>query len=255
MIDENLEKKKKGFFHSDLSRTDGTLKNYFGILFGYIDTMVLYNLFFILTSLGIVTLGPSFVALNECFNDLIEGKSEHRYRKYFEKIRKNFNLANVLFGLIIISVLAGMVYLILFFWINIKNMKWMVVPFVLAVIFCALVGVFSAYYSLMKVRMSLDTSTILKNAFLLTFGDAKACLKGVLCFVSMFLLPLFFLEYCFPLFIAIEFTLVILSLMMSLYSTVDRYVIYDYEKMEKEKEEVLPHIRVDLADDLIRKDK
>ena len=149
MIDENEERKKKRFFHASLTRKDSSFANYINILFGYMDTVFLYNLFFIAVSLGVVTIGPALVAMNACYNDLLQGKTDHRYRNFFRYFRENFNWPNALLGLALVAILAGCTYLVIFFATHYGKAIWLIVPWILVnflVVYCV---TFFAYYALM----------------------------------------------------------------------------------------------------------
>ena len=70
-------------------------------------------------------------------------------------------------------------------------------------------------------------------------------------FVILVLLPVFFFEYCFLLFVLIQFSWVTLSRRMADYPLVDKYVIYDPEKIEEEEHPKEP--KANLRLDLIQK--
>ena len=251
MIDKNEQKKKKSFFHRSLSRKDSPFANYINILIGYADTRVIYNFFFVLVSLGIVTIGPAFVARNDCFNDFLANKTEKRYRLFFAKFKKNFNLGNVLFGLILTSLEAALGYLFVFCRINFKNNARRIAPWIASVFLQGYLAVVFSYYALRTVRRNLPTKTIVKNAFILAIGGGKSSLISLFSFVILVLLPAFFFEYCFLLFVLIEFSWVTLSRRMADYPLVDKYVIYDPEKIEEEEHPKEP--KANLRLDLIQK--
>lgn len=259
MTDEKEEKKKHKLFHGSLYKEDGPFRNYINILIGYIDTMVLYNFFFIGVSLVIITIGPALVGMNACFNDFIGNNTERRYRKFFQKFKENFSLANVLAGLLLVIVLAFCVYMALFCAQNYGHYLWLTVPWVLVHFLAIYAALVFAYYALMKVRMDLPTRTIVKNAFVLASGAVKPALMSLLSFGVLFLVPLIFLEYTIPLFVLLEFSWVTLSMMMTVYTEVDKYVIYNPEKEEEElkkkEEEDIPHLRLDLIPEKPKKAK
>lgn len=248
---ENPEKKKKTFFHHSLSRKDSPFANYINILIGYADSRVLYNLFFILVSLGIVTIGPAFVARTDCFNDFIGDKTEKRYRLFFKKLKENFSLPNVLFGIILTLVEAALGYLFVFCRTNFKASTYLIVPWICTVFLQGYLAVVFAFYALRKVRRDLPTKTILKNAFILAIGGGKSSILSLFSFLILMVLPLFFFEYCFVLFILIEFSWITLSRRRSSYSLVDKYVLYNPEAIEEEEHPKEP--KANLRLDLIQK--
>lgn len=250
MIDENEERKKRRFFHAALTRKDSSFANYINILFGYMDTVFLYNLFFIALSLGIVTIGPALVAMNACYNDLLQSKTDQRYRKFFRYFKENFNWANAIMGIVLVGILAGCTYLVIFFATNYGKAIWLIVPWVFVNFLAVYSVTLFAYYALMKVRMDLPTATIIRNAFLLTSGAIVPALLCLLSFGVLFVLPLVFWEYCWPLFVLLLFAWLNLSLMMSIDKTVDQYVIVNPDsEEEKEEDHEHPHLRLDLIDD------
>ena len=108
------QKEKKHFFLRNIRRDDSPFKNFISILIGYADTILLYNIFFILTSLGVITIGPGLVSMTECFNEFVGNKTEHRYRRYFQKFKKNFNFENCLLGVIFTALVALLVYFLFY---------------------------------------------------------------------------------------------------------------------------------------------
>lgn len=245
---DKSEKEKKHLFFRNLKRDDSPFKNFISILIGYADTVLLYNIFFIVTSLGIVTIGPSIVAMVDCFNDFVANKTEHRYRKFFQYIKRNFNVENIILGILFTGLLAGLCYLFIFFLINTPKNQWMIVPWILAHLLMIYSVCFFSFYSLMKVRMDLPTKTIIINSLKLAAGSIKSILFVLLSFAIIFFVPLIFIEYTFPLFILISFSATILACMMSCYKEVDKYVIYMPDDLEV-KEDKKGDINFDLIDE------
>ncbi|MDD6240057.1 MAG: DUF624 domain-containing protein [Eubacteriales bacterium] len=251
---ENAEKKKGAFsfFHRALRRKDGAFKNYISILIGYIDTVILYNFFFIGVSLGIVTIGPALVGMVDCYNEFLNNHTEHRYRLFFKKFKENFNLPNVIVGLIFTGCLASIFYLFLFFSQNWGSHAWIIPLWVFANFVLLYLVTSFAFYALGKVRMQLDTKTILSNSFKLAAGSLGSSLMAGLGFAAFFLVPLIFFEYCFPLLIVISFSGAMLSCMMAVYPALDPFVLITPEEEELEEEEYQkdekPHLRLDLID-------
>ena len=248
------EKEKKHLFFRNLSKSDGPFRNFISILIGYIDTILLYNIFFIVIALGIVTIGPALVSMVDCYNDFVANKTEHRYRKFFQYLKRNFNVENVILGIVLTGILAGLCYLFLFFLINTPKNQWMIVPWILAHILMIYSVCFFSFYSLMKVRINLPTKIIITNALKLALGSIKSILFVLLSFGVIFFVPLVFFEYTFPLFILISFSATTLACMMSCYSEVDKHVIYMPNDLEV-KEEKKGEIKFDLIDDFIKEDE
>lgn len=248
------EKEKKHLFFRNLNKNDGPFRNFISILIGYIDTILLYNIFFIVTALGIVTIGPALVSMVDCYNDFVANKTEHRYRKFFQYLKRNFNVENVILGIVLTGILAGLCYLFLFFLINTPKNQWMIVPWILAHILMIYSVCFFSFYSLMKVRINLPTKIIITNALKLALGSIKSILFVLLSFGIIFFVPLVFFEYTFPLFILISFSATTLACMMSCYTEVDKHVIYMPNDLEV-KEEKKGEIKFDLIDDFIKEDE
>lgn len=248
------KKEKKHLFFRSLNKNDGPFRNFISILIGYIDTILLYNIFFIITALGIVTIGPALVSMVDCYNDFVANKTEHRYRKFFQYLKRNFNVENVILGIVLTGILAGLCYLFIFFLINTPENQWMIVPWILAHILMIYSVCFFSFYSLMKVRINLPTKIIITNALKLALGSIKSILFVLLSFGIIFFVPLVFFEYTFPLFILISFSTTTLACMMSCYSEVDKHVIYMPNDLEV-KEEKKGDIKFDLIDDFIKEDE
>lgn len=239
--------KKKGFFHARLSvKKDGPFRTYINILIGYIDTVVLMNFFFIGTSLGIVTIGPGLAAMYDVYEDIAENRNEHRYRAYFRHFKEEFNLPNVLVGLLSVLVMAGLSYAFYFFFLNVKSYIWFTIPMILSILLILYINRFLAYYFLQNSRLNLSFKSRIHNSFLLSIAYIKNLLLCDLGFAVLFLVPLIFIEYCFPLLIVITFSSTSLSCMMSIYSVVNKYALRDIDYDPAEIKETEPNLRLDL---------
>jgi uncharacterized membrane protein YesL len=245
------EKEKKHFFHARLNLSRyGSFATFINILIGYIDTVVLDNFFFILTSLGIITIGPGLASLHACFEDCVANRTEHRYRAYFRHFKEAFHLPIILLGLLLTGVYAALGYGFFFFHINLATHLWLTVFLVLDVFLFFFLARFFAYFFLQYVRMELPIKTLLKNAWLLSLSHPKEMLIGDVGFALFFLIPLVFIDRAFPLFIAMSFTGAVLSEMMSVYKIVDSYVLKDVDEDDDgEVKETRPNLRLDLLPD------
>ena len=91
-------------------------------------------------------------------------------------------------------------------------------------------------FLLFVIRSNLDYKTCLTNGLKLAAGSIKHSLFCSLSFILLFVTPLIFIERTFILFIVIEFTLSILACLLSTYSLVDKYIIYQVSEEEVQKE-------------------
>ena len=251
---EKKEKKeRKGFFLRNLSKSDSPFRNFISILIGYIDTVVLYNIFFIVTSIGIVTIGPAIYAIYKGYNRIIANQTDHRYRRFFKDVKENFNLEICLMGFILALLVGGIIYMFIFFFINTGNNQWMIVPWVAANFLLLYMVTFFSFYFQMKVKMDLPGKVIINNAFRLAAGSIRSIIFVLFSFAIFFLVPLIFLIfYTIPLFVLFCFSATFLSCMMSTYSTVEKYLIYTPEIEEKEEE--IPDLKIKDIDENFLKD-
>ena len=231
---EKKEKKeRKGFFLRNLSKSDSPFRNFISILIGYIDNVVLYNIFFIVTSIGIVTIGPAIYAIYKGYNRIIANQTDHRYRRFFKDVKENFNLEICLMGFILALLVGGIIYMFNFLLLYVVT--------------------FFSFYFQMKVKMDLPGKVILNNAFRLAAGSIRSIIFVLFSFAIFFLVPLIFLIfYTIPLFILFCFSATFLSCMMSTYSTVEKYLIYTPEIEEKEEE--IPDLKIKDIDENFLKD-
>jgi uncharacterized membrane protein YesL len=239
--------KKKGFLHAHLNfRKDGAFMTYINILIGYLDTVVAVNFFFLLTSVGVITIGPGLEAMNEVFNDIADNRTEKRYRSYFRHFKESFNVPLIVFGLLLAGLMAGFSYAFIFAFMNLNKHSWIVSIMILSVFFMFFLSRFASYVFLQYARMKLSFKQILKNSFYLAAGYPKALVLTDLSFLICIVVPLIFIEYAFPFLLIIGFSLLVLSSMMSVYSIVDHYVIKGEEDEEGEPKEDKPNFRLDL---------
>ena len=253
----NEKKEKSHFFLRNIRRDDSPFKNFISILIGYADTILLYNIFFILTSLGIITIGPGLVSMTECFNEFVGNKTDHRYRRYFQKFKKNFNFENCLLGVIFTGFVALICYLFIFFFINTPKHVWLIAPWVLSNVFLVYLVSFTSFYILMRIRIDLPIKIVITNSLKLAAGAIKSVIFCLLSFGVMIVVPAVFFEYTFPLFILIEFSMTTLACMMSVYSEVDKLCIYSDKDLDtdlNEVEEKKANIKLDLIDENFLKD-
>ena len=237
-ISDKLSKTQNKIFHNKINKKDKSYKKFIAIFIGYLDTVLLLNIFFIGTCLSIVGIGPSLISMTKSFLLISENKIEKRYSTYFINFKKYFNLVNVLFGLIITSLLAGLFYLFIFFYINTPSAQYLIIPWVLDVFLILFIICFSSYFSLMYLRMDLSVKTIIKNSIYLSIGGIKNNIFCSLSFIIVFVVPLIFIIQTFALFITIIFSTTVLACMFSVYSLVDKYIIYpyDYEMVEQKED-------------------
>jgi len=261
MASKTDKKKRRKFFHSRLSiKKNGIFATYINLLIGYMDTVVLYNIFFLITGLGIITIGPGLQAMVDGYEEIIANHSEHRYRKYFVLLKKNFNAPCIFLGLLETGLLAGFCYIFIMALANYTTYGWMVVVMALCVWLFLLTIRFFAYYHLQTTRISLPTSTILKNSFYFSVGDIKSSLKVDLATAVFLLAPLFVTLFttrplaCVPVALLIVFSGLSCSAMMAIYRPVDDIAIKDegYDDNSDVKEDN-PNLRLDLIPE--KKDK
>ena len=81
----------------------------------------------------------------------------------------------------------------------------------------------------MYLRIDLSVKTIIKNSIYLAVGGIKNNIFCSLSFIIIFVIPLIFVIQTFVLFITIVFSTTVLACMFSVYTLVDKYVIYPYD--------------------------
>ena len=88
----NNSSKTRKVFHLEISRKDPAIKKFFLVLFSYIDSLIILNLFLIVFSLGIITFGPTLLSVNESIINITHNKSERLYSSFFNLFKKYFKL-------------------------------------------------------------------------------------------------------------------------------------------------------------------
>lgn len=248
--------KKKKFFHLDINPSDSSLKKFFLVLFSYIDSLIVLNVLFIVLSLGIITLGPALLATSHSMVNITNNKSEKIYTSFFKYFKEYFKLPYILFGLVLSLLLAGTTYLSFFFFENIFEYQVFIVPWILMIFLVLyLIDAFSCFI-LFVIRSNLPIRTCLTNGLKLSIGSLKYSLFCTLSFSFLFITPLIFIERTFILFIIIEFTLTILGCLLSVYSLVDKYIIYpsNEEEIQNKKDIKDFDIEVDLTKNNIKEE-
>ncbi len=240
---------KKTFFHGRLSfRKYGSFPTYINILIGYIDTVLILNLFFLVTSLGIITIGPGLAAMHQVYEDIIGNRTEKRYRAYFRYFAEDFTFPIILFGLLLTAMMAGFSYGFFFFQLNFSAYPWMVVFFVLDIVVFLFLARLSAYFFTQFARMTLPFKTLFSNALRLSLGYFRNLLVCDLGFVVFFGLPLIFVDRAFPVFLIIGFAGTVLSCMMSVYGPVNNYVLMEDKPDTDDVPETKATLHLDLID-------
>jgi hypothetical protein len=242
------EKKRKLFHGRQSFKKYGSFSTYINLLIGYMDTVVLLNFFFILTSLGVITIGPGLLSMNQVYNDIIDNRTQHRYRAYFRYFKEDFRLSYILFGLLFVGCLCGLAYGGLFAFMNLAEHVWVASILVLVVFFMCYLSRVAAFFFLQTARMELPFKTILSNSFKLASGSLKCLALSDLSFLVLLLLPALYIQYTFPYLIIIGFGWLVLSCMMSVYGEVDPYVLKKDDDDGSEVKEEDVHLRLDLLD-------
>ena len=75
-LDSSINKRK--VFHLQINKNDSSLKKFFLVLFSYIDTLIVLNLFFIVFSLGIITFGPTLLSISESIIKITKDNEQNR---------------------------------------------------------------------------------------------------------------------------------------------------------------------------------
>lgn len=230
-LDSSINKRK--FFHLQINKNDSSLKKFFLVLFSYIDTLIVLNLFFIVFSLGIITFGPTLLSISESIIKITNNKGNKIYSSFFKSFKNYFKLQYIIFGIAFLLIIGGTTYLSFFFFQNLFDHQYLIVPWILMIFLVLFIIDASSSYILFTIRSKLDNITCLTNGIKLAAGSIKHSLFCSLSFIILFITPLIFIERTFILFIVIEFTLTILACLLSTYSLVDKYIIYQVNEEEE----------------------
>lgn len=151
-----------------IERTENGIQVFFRIIKKYFFQLIMLNLFFILTCIPIITIGPACKALSKIAMDLIRDNTMTPGMDYFREFKTNF-LKTAFVGIIITLILGMMIYAVV---INLhtQDLETTMMAFVIVGIILILFLLAMIMYALnLFATIDLPTSQIWKNAALLVF--------------------------------------------------------------------------------------
>ena len=170
-LDSSINKRK--VFHLQINKNDSSLKKFFLVLFSYIDTLIVLNLFFIVFSLGIITFGPTLMATSESIIKITNNKGNKIYSSFFKSFKNYFKLPYIIFGIVFLLIIGGTTYLSFFFFQNIFDYQYLIVPWILMIFLVLFIIDASSSYILFTIRSKLYNITCLTNGIKLAAGSIK----------------------------------------------------------------------------------
>lgn len=166
-----------------LDKKDNGVRTFFGILRKYFFQLILLNLFFVVTCIPIITIGPACKALAQVTMDLVRDNTMTPGMDYFKAFKTNF-LTVALSGCAITTLLAVMIYAVV---INLRTPNLSITMLIIAMVAIVMILYIAAIimYALnLFATIDLPAGQIWKNAALLVFLSPKQMILLMLLVVA-----------------------------------------------------------------------
>jgi len=195
-------------------------------------TLIKLNIFFILSCIPIVTIGPAIGAITAVTMKMVQDEPSDLLYDFREAFKKNWRYS------FIIGVLAVVVIFILW-WVTRFYMQSDGVIYNLMISFTVvigvLIGVSCIYVYPMIVKVDLPLRTIFKNAFLLGICYIKYSFSTVLLCVAIFEGSILFVPFTLPIILLFTFSCTSFISSFCAWAGIKKYIIkYDNTSNSKE---------------------
>lgn len=129
--------------------------------------LMIANLFFIITSIPIVTIGPSLVALYKITFEILDGEEVFLFQDFYGALFKNIKRSVILWiPMLLVSLIMG--YSVFLVWAGLEGTKfWMMLPPLLFIFIIFSVG---AYAFPLLSQCYDPLKDVIRNSFLLAIG-------------------------------------------------------------------------------------
>ena len=129
--------------------------------------LMIANLFFIITSIPIVTMGPSLVALYKITFEILDGEEVFLFQDFYGALFKNIKRSVLLWiPMLLVSLIMG--YSVFLVWAGLEGTKfWMMLPPLLFIFIIFSVG---AYAFPLLSQCYDPLKDVIRNSFLLAIG-------------------------------------------------------------------------------------
>lgn len=218
-----------------LEKTDGGVRIFFRVLRKYFFQLIVLNLFFVVTCIPIITIGPACKALTKVTMDLVRDHTMTPGMDYFKEFKTNF-LTVALSGCALTTVLGIMIYAVV---INLRTPDLETTMLVLAI-----VGVVLILYVLATIMYALNlfatidlpAAQIWKNAALLVFLSPKQMIILLILVVAPAVLYLMVYEIGLVIFLICFFTFASLISSINAWTIIRKYVATKDKTIENVEE-------------------
>lgn len=174
------------------------IAGYFQLIRNNFSDLIILNVLFIVTSIPIVTIGPSILALNRMTMAMVSDTPTSFVKEYFSYFKKYFS-DGLVCGLCFILAMGLSGFSVIYYFSWGKTTPVMYVFSVIALICFFLIIMTASFFSPMYCCVDLKKSILLKNSFLLSLSYLKISL-AVLGIIALFSILIFiFFPYSLPL--------------------------------------------------------
>ncbi len=191
-----------GLFNGYLKEGKGVSKNssvtgiygFFGKFKDKFWSLLGLNLLFLLFCIPVITIGPSFAAMNKICRYYVQGKNVYLFEDFWQAFKENFKQG------LIVGILNGLIAFVLIFTINWYNGQtatnsFMYVPFGVS-IFCALLfALVNLYIFPIMVTIDLKLKHLVRNSLILGLAGMKTNFIMIILLVAYALLGIFIIPF------------------------------------------------------------
>ena len=187
-------------------------------------SLIKLNLFFILSCIPIVTIGPAIGAMTAVTMKMVQDEPSDLFYDFREAFKKNWRYS-------FISGALGVVVMFLLWWVMRFYMQSdgviynLMISFTIVIV--VLIGISCIYVYPMIVKVELPLKTILKNAFLLGIAYIKYSFPTFLLCVAIFEGSIIFIPFTLPIILLFTFSFVSFISSFCAWAGIKKYIIRD----------------------------
>ncbi len=209
------------FFNKQTSNTNSSPKRgialYFDILKREYYTLFKLNIFFIVASIPIITIGPALCAVGNACGRLVRDKSVDTLSDFIDDFKSSFKQGLVLSLIFILSVfLIAVSYIFYSSYMPTFSFVTLAILIIFTICFSYIVVIAS--------NVHYTTSQVIKNSLVLMFSNVKTFLYVLILSILFLLINIGLFPYNIPLLLIISFSLHIFNIVFAVFPLLKKYV-------------------------------
>jgi uncharacterized membrane protein YesL len=187
-------------------------------------SLIKLNIFFILSCIPIVTIGPAIGAMTAVTMKMVQDEPSDLFYDFREAFKKNWRYSFTS-GVLAVVVMFLLWWAIRFYMQSDGVIYNLMISFTIVIV--VLIGISSIYVYPMIVKVELPLKTILKNAFLLGIAYIKYSFPTFLLCVAIFEASIIFIPFTLPIILLFTFSFISFISSFCAWAGIKKYIIRD----------------------------